>query len=78
MVVKNLISRELNSDNRRMLKIVLSDKGKRLAKSIEKEYIAMYVHILNQTGGNKREAVVTSMQELLNSMEKFNKELRRK
>jgi DNA-binding MarR family transcriptional regulator len=68
LVENNLVTREVDSENRRYVTIQLTDEGKEVFHSIEKSMFEYYSSIFNHIPKSKRAQVLESLKILTNAV----------
>jgi len=65
LVKQNLVLREVHSENRRYIKIILTENGEEIYKGIEKNMEDYYKRVISLVPSEKREQVLDSLQILV-------------
>ena len=71
LVGKEYIEREIDSDDRRNMKVKLSLKGHLLVEKLNKAYIDIHEEILQDIDPSQHEQLITAMTHLLKALEKW-------
>ncbi|MDT3740672.1 MAG: MarR family transcriptional regulator [Candidatus Kapabacteria bacterium] len=72
--LKNLITREIDTSDRRNIKIKLTDSAIPYIKNVTEKHVQLHEKVLEQISENTRESVLTAMEELLNSLMNWSKQ----
>ncbi|MCB2293487.1 MarR family transcriptional regulator [Clostridium algoriphilum] len=65
LVKQNLVIREVHTENRRYIRILLTEKGYEIYKQIEKSMEGYYSNIISLVSGDKKDQVLESLQILV-------------
>jgi len=68
---KKLLERRIDEDDRRVIKVSLSDNGKTFAQKIMKDYIRFHLEIINLIEKNELNQMLSCLQRFLNSVTYF-------
>lgn len=71
LVKKEYINREIDSNDRRNMRVTLSRKGKQLVRQLNKAYIDIHNEILEDIDESQHEPLITAMDHLLSALEKW-------
>ena len=71
LVEKLYINRELNANDRRNMKVSLSDKGKILVRQLNKAYVDIHNEILHDIEEKQHPTLISGMENLLTAIEKW-------
>lgn len=71
LVKKGYIRREIDSNDRRNMKVNLSSRGKSLVLQLNKAYIDIHYEILQDIDPSQHEQLITAMTHLLEALEKW-------
>jgi DNA-binding MarR family transcriptional regulator len=71
LVGKEYIERQIDSDDRRNMKVKLSLKGHLLVEKLNKAYIDIHEEILQDIDPSQHEQLITAMTHLLEALEKW-------
>ena len=71
LVKKEYIMREIDINDRRNMRVSLSDKGKLLVNKLNQAYINIHKEILEDIEDNQHKPLITAMTHLLSALEKW-------
>ncbi len=71
LVEKEYIVREIDSEDRRNMRVMLSKKGKQLVNQLNKAYVQIHNEILQDIDTSQHEPLITAMQHLLEALENW-------
>jgi DNA-binding MarR family transcriptional regulator len=71
---KNLITREIDTTDRRNIKIKLTESAIPYIKNVTEKHVLLHEKVLEQIPEETRESVLVAMQELLNSLLTWSKQ----
>jgi len=71
LVGKDYISREIDPDDRRNMRVMLSRRGRHLVNQLNKAYVQIHDEILQDIEKSQHEPLITAMQHLLEALEKW-------
>jgi DNA-binding MarR family transcriptional regulator len=71
LVKKKYIRREIDSNDRRNMKVNLSTKGKSLVQQLNKAYVDIHEEILMDIDASQHEQLIIAMTHLLEALEKW-------
>lgn len=71
LVEKEYIIREIDPDDRRNMRVMLSRRGKHLVNQLNKAYVQIHNEILQDIEVEQHEPLITAMQHLLEALEKW-------
>ena len=71
LVKKRYIRRNIDSNDRRNMKVVLSTKGKALVQQLNKAYVDIHEEILMDIDPSQHEQLIVAMTHLLEALEKW-------
>jgi len=71
LVKKEYISREIDSNDRRNMRVALSTKGKSLVQQLNKAYVDIHEEILQDIDPMYHEQLIMAMTHLLEALEKW-------
>ena len=71
LVKKKYIRREIDSNDRRNMKVNLSTKGKSLVQQLNKAYVDIHEEILMDIDPSQHEQLIVAMTHLLEALEKW-------
>ena len=71
LVKKKYIRREIDSSDRRNMKVNLSKKGKALVQQLNKAYVDIHEEILMDIAPSQHEQLIVAMTHLLEALEKW-------
>ena len=71
LVKKRYIRRDIDSNDRRNMKVNLSTKGKSLAQQLNKAYVDIHEEILMDIDPSQHEQLIVAMTHLLEALEKW-------
>ena len=71
LVKKKYIRREIDSSDRRNMKVNLSKKGKALVQQLNKAYVDIHEEILMDIDPSQHEQLIVAMTHLLEALEKW-------
>lgn len=68
---KKLITREMNREDRRGINVALTEKSLPFIKSLNDSYVKFHADILSGIERDKREAILTAMDELVKALKNW-------
>ena len=71
LVKKRYIRRNIDSNDRRNMKVLLSTKGKALVQQLNKAYVDIHEEILMDIDPSQHEQLIVAMTHLLEALEKW-------
>ncbi len=71
LVKKEYIMREIDINDRRNMRVSLSDRGKLLVNKLNQAYINIHKEILEDIEDNQHKPLITAMTHLLSALEKW-------
>lgn len=71
LVEKEYILREIDPDDRRNMRVMLSRRGKHLVNQLNKAYVQIHNEILQDIEVEQHEPLITAMQHLLEALENW-------
>lgn len=71
LVKKEYINREIDPNDRRNMRVALSNKGRSLVNQLNKAYIDIHHEILQDIDPSQHEQLITAMTHLLEAIEKW-------
>ena len=71
LVEKDYINRELDSSDRRNMKVYLSHNGKLLVQRLNKAYVNIHSEILQDIEQGQHNTLISGMEHLLSALEKW-------
>jgi DNA-binding MarR family transcriptional regulator len=71
LVKKTYMMREIDSDDRRNMRVTLSKQGKEIVERLNKAYIGIHREILDEIEEPQHEPLITAMTHLLSGLEKW-------
>jgi len=71
LVKKRLVIRELNTEDRRYMKVSLSESGSSLLKQINESYLNIHKDILRSLNPAQHKQVINTLKNLVDSLEKW-------
>jgi DNA-binding MarR family transcriptional regulator len=71
LVEKEYIIREIDPDDRRNMRVMLSRRGKHLVNQLNKAYVQIHNEILQDIDVDQHEPLITAMQHLLEALENW-------
>lgn len=71
LVKKNYMLREIDSDDRRNMKVTLSLQGNEIVERLNKAYIGIHKDILDEIEDTQHTPLITAMTHLLSALEKW-------
>jgi len=71
LVKKGYMSREIDTDDRRNMKVTLSGQGIEIVKRLNEAYIGIHREILDEIEDEQHKPLITAMTHLLSALEKW-------
>lgn len=71
LVEKEYITREIDPEDRRNMKVMLSKRGKQLVSQLNKAYVQIHNEILQDIDISQHEPLIVAMQHLLEALENW-------
>lgn len=71
LVEKEYINREIDPNDRRNMRVMLSRRGRQLVNQLNKAYVQIHNEILQDIEEDQHEPLITAMQHLLEALEKW-------
>jgi DNA-binding MarR family transcriptional regulator len=71
LVKKSYMTREIDSDDRRNMKVTLSMQGTEIVQRLNNAYIGIHQEILDEIEGTQHKPLITAMTHLLSALEKW-------
>jgi DNA-binding MarR family transcriptional regulator len=71
LVEKEYIVREIDSEDRRNMRVMLSKRGKQLVNQLNKAYVQIHNEILQDIDPSQHEPLIIAMQHLLEALENW-------
>ena len=71
LVKKEYINREIDPNDRRNMRVALSNKGKSLVNQLNKAYVDIHQEILQDIDPSQHEQLITAMTHLLEAIENW-------
>ena len=71
LVKKEYINREIDPNDRRNMRVALSNKGRSLVNQLNKAYVDIHHEILQDIDPSQHEQLITAMTHLLEAIEKW-------
>lgn len=71
LVEKEYIIREIDPNDRRNMRVMLSRRGRHLVNQLNKAYVQIHNEILEDIDTSQHEPLITAMQHLLEALEKW-------
>ncbi len=71
LVKKNYMVREIDSDDRRNMRVTLSVQGTEIVEKLNNAYIGIHSEILDEIEGTQHKPLITAMTHLLSALEKW-------
>jgi len=71
LVEKEYIIREIDPNDRRNMRVMLSRRGKHLVNQLNKAYVQIHSEILQDIDTSQHEPLITAMQHLLEALENW-------
>lgn len=71
LVKKEYMRREISPNDRRAMKITLSNKGKILTTNLNKDFIDIHYEILHDIDASQHDSLITAMEHLHRAIEKW-------
>ena len=71
LVKKEYIQREIDPNDRRNMRVNLSNRGKSLVQQLNKAYVDIHAEILQDIDPSQHESLITAMTHLLEALEKW-------
>lgn len=71
LVKKNYIIRDVDYNDRRNMKLILSDRGKELVRQLNKSYLDIHKEILADIDESQHESLIDAMSNMLTALEKW-------
>jgi DNA-binding MarR family transcriptional regulator len=71
LVKKNYMLREIDSDDRRNMRVTLSKQGTEIVQKLNNAYIGIHREILNEIEDTQHKPLITAMTHLLSALEKW-------
>ena len=64
LVLKEFVTRDINPQDRRLMDVRLTEKGKGVAQQLDKDYTLLHEQILSNIDPDSRSAVITALENL--------------
>ncbi len=71
LVQKNYMAREIDTEDRRNMRVTLSDQGVEIVSRLNKAYIGIHREILDEIEEQQHKPLITAMTHLLSGLEKW-------
>lgn len=71
LVEKEYIIREIDPEDRRNMRVMLSKRGRQLVNTLNKAYVQIHDEILQDIDESQHEPLITAMQHLLEALENW-------
>lgn len=71
LVKKNYMTREIDADDRRNMKVTLSMQGIEIVEKLNKAYVGIHKEILDEIEEPQHKPLITAMTHLLSALEKW-------
>jgi len=71
LVEKEYIIREIDAEDRRNMRVMLSRRGRQLVNQLNKAYVQIHSEILQDISVSQHEPLITAMQHLLEALENW-------
>ncbi len=71
LVVKGYVTREIEPNDRRNMRVYLSEKGGNLVQQLDSAYINVHAQILSDIDQNQHKPLISAMSHLLSALERW-------